>query len=215
MPIVLIFDVETTGLLPNIIQYAKPEELPNIIQISFAVYDTDKHSMIETYNAYIKLSSEIVIKPVITQLTGITREQIDLEGIDIRDAIKEFYRVYQMADMIVGHNIKFDINMLLLEDRLNDSQIQEIFNPDVLAQNNKQLYCTMQSGIKLCKLERINSRGVYLKNPKLSELYEHLFCRVPNNLHNSMIDVVVCLRCFLKMCYNIEIPDSVFNDWLQ
>lgn len=215
MSIVLIFDVETTGLLPNKMQDAKPEELPNIIQLSFALYDTDKQSMIETYNAYIKLSSEIVIKPVITQLTGITREQLDLEGIDMNDAIKEFYRVYQMADIIVGHNIQFDIKMLLLEDRSNDCQIQGIFNPDVLEQNNKKIYCTMQSGIKLCKLERINSRGVYLKNPKLSELYEHLFCRVPNNLHNSMIDVVACLRCFLKMHSNIEISDSVFNHWLQ
>ena len=36
----------------------------------------------------------------------------------------------------------------------------------------------------------------YYKRPKLIELHEHLFKTTPNNLHNSLVDVVVCFRCW-------------------
>jgi hypothetical protein len=39
----------------------------------------------------------------------------------------------------------------------------------------------------------------YKKFPKLSELYNHLFGYVPENLHNALVDTIVCLRCFLKI----------------
>jgi hypothetical protein len=41
-------------------------------------------------------------------------------------------------------------------------------------------------------------RGSYMKFPTLCELYMHLFHKTPENLHNSMMDVLVCLRCYLK-----------------
>jgi hypothetical protein len=38
------------------------------------------------------------------------------------------------------------------------------------------------------------------KFPRLNELYGKLFDDVlPDDLHNSIIDVLVCLRCFLKI----------------
>ena len=40
------------------------------------------------------------------------------------------------------------------------------------------------------------------KNPKLSELYEKLFDKKAENLHDSMVDTKICLRCFIKMKYN-------------
>jgi len=214
MTIALIFDVETTGLLPQTVHTAKPEDLPNIIQLSYILYDIDQEYTIESFNAYVQPKPTMVLTSLITKLTGITREQLEIEGIDIKHVIQAFYRAYEMADIIVGHNIQFDINMILLEDRMNDAYLQGIFNNDVLKQNNKKIFCTMKAGIKLCNLQRTNTRGVYLKQPKLSELYEHLFYSIPQNLHNSMVDVAACLRCFLKMYCNKEIADSMFDDWI-
>ena len=43
------------------------------------------------------------------------------------------------------------------------------------------------------------------KWPKLNELYEHLFPgQKVDGFHNSMIDVLACLRCFVKMKYNYD-----------
>jgi DNA polymerase-3 subunit epsilon len=207
---VLVFDVETTGLLPK----SAGDEIPNIIQLSFALYDTEKNAMIRTYNAYVKPPSGVVIRPIITELTGITQDQLETYGVDIREAIGEFFKAYKEADIIVAHNMNFDISMVLLEGCNIFPEMHGMFDFGVLRKINKQLYCTMQSGIEMCNLERTNSRGVYLKNPKLSELYMHLFQSEPENLHNSVVDVAVCLRCFLKMRYDKEVAEDVFQSWV-
>ena len=44
----------------------------------------------------------------------------------------------------------------------------------------------------------------YVKKPTLNELHVHLFKRSPKGLHDALIDVRVCLRCFLKVVYNLD-----------
>jgi hypothetical protein len=39
----------------------------------------------------------------------------------------------------------------------------------------------------------------YTKFPKLSELHEKLFATKPQNLHNSLVDILITLRCFMKL----------------
>ena len=51
------------------------------------------------------------------------------------------------------------------------------------------------------------------KFPKLKELYCKLFdpATQPNDLHNSIVDVLVCLRCFLKVRNATEMSESEFQ----
>ena len=43
------------------------------------------------------------------------------------------------------------------------------------------------------------------KWPKLNELYQHLFPdQKVDGFHNSMIDVLACLRCFVKMKFDYD-----------
>jgi hypothetical protein len=49
----------------------------------------------------------------------------------------------------------------------------------------------------------------------LSETYEHLFSQTPRNLHNSMMDTLVCLRCYLKMRHGLDIHNSKFSFWVE
>jgi len=53
-----------------------------------------------------------------------------------------------------------------------------------------------------------------IKPPKLIELYRILFHETPDNLHNSMVDVLVCARCFLKVRYHWDVPDAQFVAWM-
>ena len=55
----LIFDVETTGLLPrnfdiNNLKLYPIENLPYVIQLSYMVYDFSLDKIVESYNAYVK-----------------------------------------------------------------------------------------------------------------------------------------------------------------
>ena len=66
----------------------------------------------------------------------------------------------------------------------------------------------MKSTVELCDLYYQTKTGKQLKkNPTLSELYKKLFPQavLPDNLHNSIIDVAVTIRCYMKHLYNVDI----------
>jgi len=53
------------------------------------------------------------------------------------------------------------------------------------------------------------------KWPKLSELYYVLFLEKVDNLHNAFVDVLVCMRCYIKLKYRCEMSDIYFNKLLE
>lgn len=53
------------------------------------------------------------------------------------------------------------------------------------------------------------------KFPQLKELHQVLFGNIPENLHNSLIDVLVCLRCFLKIRCCVDVPEKSFERMIR
>ena len=218
----LIFDVESTGLLPT-----KPsDKSPYITQLSFVVYNLLENKLIKRYNAYIQIPESIEISEKITQITGISREILDEKGIDITIALEQLYDAYCRADIVVAHNLDFDSKLIEIETKRNYNRFENkennlfilwMFGNNEIYKKltNIQMKCSMKMSIDLCNIERINSNGIYKKFPTLCELYEKLFHIKPENLHNSMIDVLVCLRCYLKMEYNILIEESAFLNYIE
>lgn len=192
---ILVFDTETSGLFNKF-------EAPYITQFSYVVYNTKTHEIVKVFNEYIKIPENVVISSFITNLTGVTRELLDEKGVPINYALTEFLKDFHNCSKIISHNIIFDSKMVHCEmKRMNtdpDVEIEDIFSEAYLARNEIESFCTMLSSVNLCKI-RYNETSMRYKWPKLSELHSHLFRCVPDNLHNSMIDVLVCLRCYLKM----------------
>jgi hypothetical protein len=61
----------------------------------------------------------------------------------------------------------------------------------------------------LCNIKAVNVSGKeYTKFPTLSELHKELFQTIPVNLHNSLNDVVVCLRCY----YMLEKKEDILEN---
>ena len=57
----------------------------------------------------------------------------------------------------------------------------------------------MKRSTDLCKIEVTSMDGdKYFKYPTLSELHKELFGTVPNGVHDSMADVLICLRCYAQ-----------------
>ena len=88
---VIVFDVETTGLIPKVDPITKIpppiEQCPHVIQLSYIKYNMYDHVIEEGYNAFINIPTTIEISPKITELTDITREICD-NGISIVDALE-------------------------------------------------------------------------------------------------------------------------------
>ena len=191
-------DVETTGLPSK--YNAKVEELevwPYIVQFSWIVYDTDEMDLLEIKDYIIKLKNNMLIPSESTKIHGITNEMMLEKGKSIEQVLYRFYEDLGKSSMVIAHNLKFDKSMV---------HVESIRNGIEFSLDNKVEFCTMIYGNPICKLTRINyQQKVVSKFPKLIELYEKLFNEVPNNLHNSLNDVLVCFRCFYKMRYNLDI----------
>jgi DNA polymerase III epsilon subunit-like protein len=101
------------------------------------------------------------------------------------------------VDLCVGHNVSFDKRFILVEGIRNNIRMN--FPAD---------YCTMKNSKDVCKIDYTFSNGTKgFKFPKLMELYEHLFPGVPapQNLHNSLADTIVTLKCYCKLAHNVNL----------
>lgn len=191
---ILVFDTETTGLPtgrnPSVIS---THNWPYMVQLSCILYDTLNNTLIESINEVIKIPDGINISRDSQKLHGISKELTKSQGIDIKIILNRFNKLLNQADTIIGHNISFDKNIIMVES-LRNKVIQDF---------KKNEYCTMKNAIQLCNITAYNKNNMpYLKYPKLKELYDKLFNYIPEGLHNSMVDVLVCLRCYGKMEFN-------------
>ena len=142
---------------------------------------------------------------------------------DIVDILKEFFYYLKTCHKLVGHNISFDINMLKVELlRLIYDDIDNYYKPSneikyykqnlYFLTNYKNICCTLKDSIELCNIEAVDRYGKkYLKYPKLVELHKKLFGFEPNNLHNALVDILVTLKCYIKMNYNKDLGDMCDN----
>lgn len=225
----LIFDVETTGLIKH------GEPYPHIIQLSFVLFDTIENQSIMTYDTIVRPSEEIVLSDKIKELTGIKEEDI-VNGTHIVQVLGIFFEMIKIADVIVGHNIDFDKKMIALEvmrmcpilktkDDIHIS-LSHLFNEKKgkgllniwylyifhkIKEGPIDEYCTMHNSEKICNILKKNSRGSYIKWPSLAETHNHLFGKVPDNLHNSLVDTIACLRCYIKLYKNEDIGEIIVN----
>jgi len=193
---ILVFDTETTGLPigrnPSI---RETKKWPHIIQLSCILYDIDKNTLLTTYDEIIKVPTHITISEESISLHGISRDISTQKGIPIKNALHDFNILLKQADMVIGHNVSFDKRLIMVESiRLYMSQY---FTIDGV---RKPEYCTMKNSVELCQLERISKDGEkYFKYPSLTELHDTLFQSTPKSVHNSLVDIVLCLRCYCMM----------------
>ena len=213
----LVFDTETTGLMPKSVRGAPSPPIsayPHILQMSFALYDIFDQKIAYHYDSYVNVSPDVEITAEITAITGITREKCN-GGAHILDVLTSFYKAYIVCEGIVAHNIEFDEQIIMIELERNCEQITnlmpkclQIFNPIYEKLHNIDRYCTMKKGTDICNIlveSKLPGRPPSKKWPRLNELHASLFAgEVPEGLHNSMVDVLACLRCYLKMRHGID-----------
>jgi DNA polymerase III epsilon subunit-like protein len=213
----LVFDTETTGLPQT--KFISPSTLhqwPHIVQFSYVIYDSSLNDIIESKDYIIKLPESISIPEEITKIHGITNEKTSKYGIPINEVLNEFFYYLQFVNEIVGHNIEFDINMikvsllrLINSGSLTKEQLKLYKQDFHYLENYKNISCTLKDSIEFCNIQKQTKNGkTYLKYPKLIELHEKLFNKSPSNLHNSFNDILVTLRCFMKLKHNIDLNDN-------
>jgi DNA polymerase III epsilon subunit-like protein len=197
---ILVFDTETTGLPEKNASILEVDKWPHIIQLSYLIYDTINNKIESFYDFIINIHDNIISDESI-KLHKITKEKSNNEGLCIRDVLNKFNSDIKNVDLLVAHNISFDKRIIMVECIRNN--ISQYFTRNKI---KKPEYCTMKESIDICKIERISSIGnKYFKYPTLTELYVYLFNNSPKVVHNSLADILICLRCYLLISNKIDI----------
>jgi DNA polymerase-3 subunit epsilon len=194
---IIVFDTETTGLpTERNASIMDTEKWPYILQLSYVVYDTVKKSILKQVDDIINIGEKTISAGSIA-IHGITPEISKEKGVPILSALTKFNTELGNADMVVGHNISFDKRMVMVECIRNN-----VWQQFTVKKVKKNEYCTMRTSVELCAIEVTNEIGEkYFKFPTLTQLYTRLFPgdNLPKNLHNALIDVLICLRCYIIM----------------
>jgi len=213
----LVFDTETTGLPKSkFIGPSTLEQWPYVVQFSFIIYDSSLNDIVESKDYIIKLPENISIPEESIKIHNITNELSQKSGLPINQILNEFFYYLRGVDRLIGHNIEFDLNMIKVEmlriinDNLITPEQLKLYKYDLHFLNNyTNISCTLKDSIEFCNIQIIGKSGKpYLKYPKLIELHEKLFNKLPNNLHNSFNDILVTLRCFMKLNHDIDLNDN-------
>ena len=209
----MIFDTETTGLpKARDVLSTNLHEWPHIVQLSYVIMDASV--IVKLADNIVKLPEGVVIPPECTNIHGIDHAKSQAEGQPIEKLIDEFVRDLSRVELVVGHNVQFDVNMILAEMmRLVQFSLHEPTEKtylDAIALMRKTpTYCTMREGTHVCAIEIMGKFGkTYLKSPKLIELHRHLFGTTPDGLHNSMVDVLACLRCYYRLKHSEDLMEA-------
>ena len=106
----ILFDTETTGLLP--------EADDEIIELGALVLlrNADGSLIREELNCLIKLPEGKTVSEEITKITGITEEMLETQGITQQEAAGSFMEMIQKTNpariLFIAHNAHFDMSFL-------------------------------------------------------------------------------------------------------
>lgn len=191
---VLVFDTETTGLIPK--KTKTLADWPHIVQLSCIFIDLDK--LDEMYVDNFIVNPEVDIPKETSDIHGITNEIAKRDGIAIRDVLLRLTAWLDEVDVLVAHNLSFD-------KRIIEKELERLDYPNYFNVKKHEVYDTMKEGKNICNIVVMNKRGHgFIKYPKLIELYNYLFkpkedCIELTNAHNAIYDVLMTLRCYLEM----------------
>jgi DNA polymerase III epsilon subunit-like protein len=185
---ILFIDTETTGL-PETIgfdKYYDPVETKyydksRLLELAYIICN-EKQEIIKKKEFIITPDNFLVSN---SHFHGITDEIIADKGQNICDVFDEFEKDLQEVDLIVAHNMLFDMNIVASECcRYSKVNLLKIL------QTKLRYNCTMKIGRKKFNLK---------KSPKLVELYENLFNKKIEQRHRALSDAEICKDCYFKM----------------
>lgn len=202
---ILFFDTETTGIR----DWKNPTFLPRVVQIGALLTDNEGKTLAEL-NVLLYPEGFDTVPEVAANVHGFSFEMISKTGINRELGLETFFEIMDKADIIVAHNIEYDLDLLNIEIDYAREHAENQFVPEAWAEvlNSKQAFCTMLNSRDLLKLPLSAAQASFFKdkgidqqykNPRLSEAYQHYFGKTFDNAHDAMADVRACADVYFKL----------------
>lgn len=186
---ILFFDTETTGLPRQSEPLTHPSQ-PHMTQLGL-ILEVNGHDAL-VIDTLIKPNGW-EISPKASELTGITLDMCEADGIPVADAMEMFVIAAENADLIVCHNTAFDTKLLAMEYL----RLQPERKPYEYLSGRPSL-CTMKTSTPVCRIPKKDGRTGY-KWPKLEEAIKFFFDEELENAHSAIVDIKATRRLFNKL----------------
>lgn len=182
--LLFVFDTETTGFIDK--KETDINKQPRIIQFAGILWEIKNDSFKEIEKVNIMINPWVPIPFWASQVHHIY--DIDVQNAPkIESVIDTILHCINTPDLVIGHNIEFDDEMIRLE--LKRLKREFDYKP-------KQTLCTMKQTVDFCQLLW---NGERFKYPKLWELHKKLFWEYFTGAHDAIVDVEATLKCFIEL----------------
>lgn len=184
----LIFDTETTGIPHNkTAPLTDLDNWPRLVQLAWQLHD--RNGKLLAQHNYIVKPEGFDIPFNSEQVHGISTKRALEEGHNLQEVLDAFRKDLASTNLLVGHNIEFDINIIgaeFIRKKLETADFLALAKIDTGIAATE--YCALPGGI-----------GGKLKMPRLVELHQKLFGEPFDDAHDASYDVAATARSFFGL----------------
>lgn len=189
-------DTETTGLpINDNLPYTELDNWPHLVQVALIIED-DNYGILAKRNMILKPDGYSIPESS-ARIHGIANAQAIKVGEDRKHVIGFLDQVLSNSNIVIGHNVSFDLNVVKAEI----IRVKGIENV-LFTTKNHNVVDTMKMGMNICKIPNLSFHthmSQPYKYPKLDELYYKLFNKHFNNQHDAMADVQAAYDCYYEL----------------
>lgn len=192
----LVFDTESTGLIRST-SYSDSNN-PYLASIAALLYDTEANRIISSLNTTI-YPAGWKMPPDAEAVNGLSTDYLRSTGVSAQAVIPLFMDITSKADLLVGHNVEFDIKIMsaalwrhIIAEYCEDFAHETIINHWL----SIPTFCTMKESKNV--VQAPNKKGGF-KYPKLTEAYKHFFGKDLDRAHSANADAVATLEIYLAL----------------
>ena len=171
---IVFFDTETTGLFRDDFF----DEVPRLVQLAWIVTNSEGDILKKT--SRIVYPDGFSIPDEAIRIHGISNGYACDNGHPLNSVLMDFLSDVFDAHLIVGHNIEYDLGVVLAE-------MKRCGIGDCLSEKSR--FCTMKRSVAICK-------SLGFKYPTLEELHIKLFGESFPNSHTASYDTEATMKCY-------------------
>ena len=120
---------------------------------------------------------------------GLTIERLNIIGVDVKSVLYNFLEDIKSCDLIVGHNINFNLNVIKAAMIRNGMDVEWF--------DKKKSFCTMKNDYSISLM---NKNGANTdKYPKLVDFFNTIHKTTLVPVHSAMFEVVLTNQCYLTV----------------
>lgn len=167
---IMVLDTETTDFAGD------------IIQLAWIIYDLSTNKIIKKSNIFVKDRIPILKSQ---SVHNISLDKLRTDGVEFYQLMTEFVKDLETVNTIVGHNISFDLRMIINNLRK--------FNINIIDGETKNHISNIFDTHNIECTKKLSG------GKSLEKLYLELFGEKFLGAHDAMVDVESTLACYLQL----------------